>query len=76
MSVGQRLLQMTGNIWKVCCYRDGNRRRPGPTIYVRAELIIRAEEIARSESGCKCVDASPWNPLADRKSCSYVGVAN
>lgn len=63
----RELLTATGNIWRVKCWRDGNRRRPGPVLYLRASNIILAEEHARDKSGLKCVDARPWDPR--RESC-------
>jgi hypothetical protein len=63
----RELLTATGNIWRVQCWRDGNRRRKGPVLFFRASNIIVAEERARRKSGCKCVDARPWDPR--RESC-------
>ncbi len=61
------LLQSTNNIWRIVTYRDGNRRRRGPTLYVRASCILRAEAIGKRESKCPVVHAAPWNP--ERESC-------
>ena len=67
------LLQATGNIWKVRCYRDGNRRQLVQVLYARCASVLAAESVGRRESGCKCVDASPWNPARDRVSYAYIG---
>ena len=66
------LLAATGNIWKVHCYRDGNRRRFDCTVYVRASDVLRAENEARDQTGCRCVDAKPWDPRKDRSVDNYV----
>jgi hypothetical protein len=70
------LLAATNNVWEVKCYRDGNRRRRHSTQYVRASDVLRAEAIARQISGCKCVDASPWDPSKDRTVYRYVVTTN
>lgn len=59
---GRELLVATGNIWVVRCYRDGNRRRFQQECYIRAADVIKAEEAAKRESGCRVADASPWDP--------------
>lgn len=61
----QQLLAATGNIWIARCYRDGNRRRFQQFCYVRAVDVIRAEESAKRESGCKVVDVKPWDPRTE-----------
>jgi hypothetical protein len=63
---GKELLSATGNIWRVDCWHDGNRRRVVQTLFVRATDVLRAEEIGKKESGRRCVDARPWNPATDR----------
>jgi len=57
-----QLLKATGGIWRIVTYRDGNRRRRGPTVFARAKCILRAEEIGRRRSGCPVAHASPWDP--------------
>jgi len=66
------LLKATGNIWRVDCWHDGNRRRKVQTLFVRASDVLRAEEVGRKESGRRCVDARPWNPGTDRSVFGYV----
>jgi hypothetical protein len=66
------LLKATGNIWRVDCWHDGNRRRLVQTLYIRASDVLRAEEVGRRQSGRRCVDARPWNPATDRKVFGYV----
>lgn len=66
------LLKATGNIWRVDCWHDGNRRRIVQTLYIRASDVLAAEEVGRRESGRRCVDATPWNPKTDRKVFGYV----
>jgi len=66
------LLKATGNIWRVDCWHDGNRRRIVQTLYIRASDVLKAEEVGRRESGRRCVDAAPWNPKTDRKVFGYV----
>lgn len=61
-----KLLEATGNVWKVICWRDGNRRKRVQVIFCRAVGVLEAEAIARRISHCRCVDASPWNPETDR----------
>lgn len=61
----KELLAATGNIWKVRCWKDGNRRRLVSILYIRSECILRAEETGRRRSGCKCVDVVPWNPTRE-----------
>jgi hypothetical protein len=68
----QQLLLATGNIWRVDCWHDGNRRKIVQTLYIRASDVLRAEEIGRKESGRRCVDARPWNPAKDRSVFGYV----
>jgi len=58
----KELLAATGNVWKVKCFRDGNRRRFQQTCYVRAGDIIKAEQAARRQSCCPVADARPWDP--------------
>ena len=66
------LLKATGNIWRVDCWHDGNRRRIVQTLYIRASDVLAAEEVGRRESGRRCVDAAPWNPKTDRRVFGYV----
>jgi hypothetical protein len=66
------LLKATGNIWRVDCWHDGNRRRIVQTLYIRASDVLAAEEVGRRQSGRRCVDAVPWNPKTDRKVFGYV----
>ncbi len=66
------LLKATGNIWRVDCWHDGNRRRIVQTLYVRAADVLSAELVGHRESGRRCVDARPWNPETDRKAFGYV----
>lgn len=66
------LLRATGNIWRVDCWHDGNRRRVVQTLYVRASDVLRAEAIGKQQSGRRCVDARPWNPATDRAVRDYV----
>ena len=66
------LLKATGNIWRVVCWHDGNRRRIVQTLYIRASDVLAAEEVGRRESGRRCVDAAPWNPKTDRRVFGYV----
>jgi hypothetical protein len=66
------LLKATGNIWRVDCWHDGNRRRIVQTLYIRASDVLAAEEVGRRESGRRCVDAVPWNPKTDRKVFGYI----
>jgi hypothetical protein len=47
----QQLLAATGNIWRVDCWHDGNRRKIVQTLYVRASDVLRAEAIGKRESG-------------------------
>jgi hypothetical protein len=64
-ATSRELLEATRNVWEVKCYRDGNRRRFQQICYIRAANIIRAEEAAKRESGCRVADAKPWNPARD-----------
>lgn len=66
------LLKATGNVWRVDCWHDGNRRRIVQTLFIRASDVLRAEEVARQRSGRRCVDARPWNPKTDRSVFGYV----
>ena len=66
MSKASELLLATGNIWRVDCWQDGNRRRKVQIVFVRCSDLLRAEELGRRISGRRCVDARPWNPETDR----------
>jgi len=68
----KELLEATGNIWRVDCWHDGNRRRIVQTLYIRASDVLKAEEVGKRESGRRCVDARPWNPGTDRKVFGYI----
>jgi len=57
-----QLLKATGGIWRIITYRDGNRRHRGPIVFVRANCILKAEEIGRRRSKCPVVHAFPWDP--------------
>jgi hypothetical protein len=72
MSKASEILRSTGNIWRVDCWHDGNRRKIVQTLYIRASDVLRAEEIGRKESGRRCVDARPWNPETDRKCWGWI----
>lgn len=67
-----QLLAATGNIWRVVTYRDGNRRRRGPTLYVKAGGILSAEEIGRRRSKCPVVHCSPWDPRKEATFGRYI----
>lgn len=69
---GAELLQATGNIWRVVCWSDGNRRRRTRVVFCRCADVLRAEEIGRRQSGVRCVDARPWNPETDRSVFGWV----
>lgn len=62
---GQELLEATGGVFKVRTYRDGNRRRPGPTFYFRADTALSAELRAKRKTGIAVAVAFPWNPRTD-----------
>lgn len=66
------ILKATGNVWRVDCWHDGNRRKIVQTLYIRASDVLRAEEIGRKESGRRCVDARPWNPAKDRSVVGWI----
>lgn len=59
------LLEATGNIWRVHCYRDGNMRKLDRVMYIRAALRSKAQEIARTHAGCPVASAMPYDPRKD-----------
>lgn len=58
----RELLTATGGVFKVRTYRDGNRRRPGPTFYFRADTALSAELRAKRKASIAVAVAFPWDP--------------
>jgi hypothetical protein len=66
------LLQATGNVWEVVCYKDGNRRCCLGRYYVRSNTQDGAKQAALRLSRGKVATAWPWNPAKDLQASAYI----
>lgn len=66
MMTRKELLAATGNVWRVLCWQNGNRRGASEVLFVRTTSEELAKQIGRRLSGRRCVDAYPYDPRSDR----------
>lgn len=59
------LLEMTGNVWLVRCFKGWERADALRTVFVRAASKAKAEAVGKAVTGLRHAAAYPWNPLAD-----------
>jgi len=66
------LLQATGNVWEVVCYRNGNRRGFLGRYYVRSSTQDAAKQTALRLSRGGFAVAWPWDPARDLQASAYI----